>query len=48
MEIWKIIWMVVLVVASAAFIVISAKVTLRGFSEIRELLKNLDERPPVG
>jgi len=42
MEIWKLIWMVVLILGFLGFIVISSKVISRGFAEMRELLKNLD------
>jgi hypothetical protein len=43
MEIWKIIWIVALVVAFAGFVFISSKVIWRGFAEMKELLKGLDE-----
>ena len=42
MEIWKVIWMIVLVLGFLGFIFISSKVIFRGFAEMRDLLKSLD------
>ena len=42
MEIWKVIWMIVLVLGFWGFIFISSKVIFRGFAEMRDLLKSLD------
>jgi hypothetical protein len=43
MEIWKIIWVVSLIVAFLGFVFISSKVIYRGFSEMRDLLRGLDK-----
>jgi len=43
MDVWKLIWIVVLIVGIASFIYISLKVTIRGFSEVRSLLKEMTE-----
>lgn len=43
MEIWRIVWMVVLIIGFLGFLVISAKVIYKGFAEMRDLLKGLDE-----
>jgi hypothetical protein len=39
MDIWKLIWIVVLLAGLAGFAYIVLKVTVRGFSEARSLLK---------
>jgi hypothetical protein len=39
MEIWKLIWIVVLIAGIAGFAYVVLKVTIRGFSETRSLLK---------
>lgn len=43
MEVWKIIWIVTLVIAFIGFIFLSSKVIWRGLTEMKELLKGLDE-----
>jgi hypothetical protein len=43
MDIWKLIWIVVLIVGIAGFAYIVLKVTIRGFSETRSLLKETTE-----
>ncbi len=41
MEVWKVIWMAVLILGCAGFIFISGKVIFRGFAEMRDLLRSL-------
>ncbi|GEM_PF-2379329 len=43
MDIWQLIWIVVLIIGIASFAYISLKVTTRGFSEVRSLLKEITE-----
>jgi len=43
MNMWRLIWIVVLIVGIASFAYISLKVTIRGFSEVRGLLKGMPE-----
>ena len=46
MDIWKLIWIVVLIAGFAGFAYISLKVTIRGFSEARSLLKEMTKDSP--
>jgi hypothetical protein len=46
MDIWKLIWIVVLLAGMAGFAYISLKVAIRGFSETRSLLKEMTETQP--
>ncbi len=39
MDIWKLIWIVALIVGIAGFAYISLKAAIRGFSEVGSLLK---------
>ena len=41
MEIWKLIWMVVLIIGFFGFLYISGKVVFRGFAEMRDLLRSI-------
>ena len=41
MQIWKLIWQVVMILGLAGFVFIGLAVIVKGFGEIRELLKNL-------
>lgn len=43
MDMWKLIWMAVLILGIAGFAYIVLKVSLRGFSEARGLLKETAE-----
>lgn len=43
MEIWKIVWIVTLIIGFLGFLIISTKVIYRGFGEMRDLLKGLDD-----
>ncbi len=43
MEIWKLIWIVVLIAGIAGFAYMVLKVTIGGFSEARSLLKETME-----
>jgi hypothetical protein len=43
MEIWKLIWIVVLIAGMAGFAYIALKVAIRGFAEARSLLKEITQ-----
>lgn len=43
MSIWQLIWIVALIVGILSFAYISLKVTIRGFSEVQSLLKEMTE-----
>jgi hypothetical protein len=43
MEIWQLIWIIVLIAGIAGFAYISFKITIRGFAEVRSLLKEMNE-----
>lgn len=43
MDIWKLIWMLVLILGIAGFVYIVLKVSFRGFAETRSLLKEKAE-----
>lgn len=43
MDIWKLIWIVVLIAGITGFAYIVLKVSIRGFSETRNLLKETSE-----
>ena len=41
MDIWKLIWMAVLVAGIACFAYVSFMVSIKGFAEVRRLLKEM-------
>lgn len=43
MDIWKLLWMVVLIAGIIGFAFMVLKVTIRGFAETRNLLKEITE-----
>lgn len=45
MEIWKLIWMFFLLAGVMSFVYISFTVIIKGFAEVRELLKEMLDTP---